>query len=259
MINVIKKAKGFLFDLDGVFIQSGRLLSGAVETHKILCKHKIPFRFLTNTTTKSKKTLHKLLTDQGLNCKEEEIFSAGSSGVHAIKNLGSPKCRLYISEDLKKDYIEFQEDRVSPDLIVVGDYSKWDFNLLNQAFRYVMNGAQILALHTGRYYKVDSGLQLDAGAFVKGLEFATGKTAFVVGKPNVNFFQSALSDLKLMPDEVVMVGDDLVNDIYGAQELNIFGVLVKTGKYHLGMLESSNIKPNGIINSIGDIGKIISN
>ena len=102
-------------------------------------------------------------------------------------------------------------------------------------------------------------MKLDAGAFVKGLEFSTGKKAYVVGKPNIKFFQSALLDLKLMPEDVVMIGDDLVNDIYGAQESKIFGILVKTGKYHPGMLESTHIKPDGIINSIGEIEKYINN
>ena len=71
--------------------------------------------------------------------------------------------------------------------------------------------------------------------------------------------KKSLLDLKLMPEDVVMIGDDLVNDIYGAQESKIFGILVKTGKYHPGMLESTHIKPDGIINSIGEIEKYINN
>ena len=94
---------------------------------------------------------------------------------------------------------------------------------------------------------------------LKALEYATGEKATVIGKPNVSFFKSALDDINLNPSDVVMVGDDLYNDIYGAQRLKIPGILVKTGKYHSGMLESSNIKPDGLIDSIEDIAKIISN
>ena len=50
-IKRIKRAKGFLFDLDGVFIQSDRLLPGALKTIQVLENKSIPFRFLTNTTT----------------------------------------------------------------------------------------------------------------------------------------------------------------------------------------------------------------
>ena len=61
------------------------------------------------------------------------------------------------------------------------------------------------------------------------------------------------------PEEVVMFGDDLINDISGAQMLDFPGILVKTGKYHEGMLESSSIIPNGFLESIEELPKIISN
>ena len=76
---------------------------------------------VTNTTTKSRVTLQNTLNSIGINCEEGEIFSAGFSGVQAIKAMGSPKCIFYIADDLKKDYLEFQEDINSPDVIVVGD------------------------------------------------------------------------------------------------------------------------------------------
>ena len=44
MIEKIKNAKGFLFDLDGVFIQSGKSLPGAIETIKILQSRGISFQ-----------------------------------------------------------------------------------------------------------------------------------------------------------------------------------------------------------------------
>ena len=258
-MKLIQKAKGFLFDLDGVFIQSGKPLPGAIESLEFLRSLNIPFRFLTNTTTKSRGTLKSVLKDIGLYCDEEEIFSAGFSGVQAIKAMGSPACKFYIADDLKKDYQEFKEDFEKPDVIVIGDYESWDFEKIDQAFRYVMNGAKILALQMGKYYRVDSGLRIDAGAFVAALEFATNKKARIVGKPNKRFFQSALSHMGLDSKDVVMFGDDLINDIYGAQQLDIPGILIKSGKYHKGMLESSSIIPDGFLESIADLPKIISN
>ena len=173
--------------------------------------------------------------------------------------MGYPTCSYYITDDLKKDYLIFEEDIDKPEVIIVGDYEDWDFKKLNQAFQYVMSGSRILALHMGKYFRVDSGLRIDAGAFVAALEFATNKKAMIVGKPNKMFFESALKDMGLEPKDVVMIGDDLFNDIYGAQELGIPGILVKSGKYHKGMLESSSIIPDGFLESIADLPKIISN
>ena len=47
-------------------------------------------------------TLQNTLNSIGINCEEGEIFSAGFSGVQAIKTMGSPKCIFYITDDLKR-------------------------------------------------------------------------------------------------------------------------------------------------------------
>ena len=253
----IKGAKGFLLDLDGVFIQSGAILPGALETVEIFNSRNIPYRFLTNTTTKSRDTLHLGLTKQGFICNKEHIFSAGYSGAKAIMQMGNPSCKFFISEDLKKDYKFCDVNNENPDLIVIGDYDKWDVASINQAFNYVMGGSQMLALHVGRYYKVKSGLKIDAGAFVKALEYATGERATVVGKPNALFFKQALDDMKLSPEDVIMVGDDLYNDIRGAQKLKIKGILVRTGKYDSKILQNTNIKPDRVFDSIKNLADII--
>lgn len=70
-----------------------------------------------------------------------------------------------------------------------------------------MDGADLIAVHKGRYYSQREGLALGPGPFVAALEFATGKTAKILGKPEKEFFLSALEDLDCKPDEVVMIGD----------------------------------------------------
>jgi FMN phosphatase YigB (HAD superfamily) len=63
----------------------------------------------------------------------------------------------------------------------------------------------------------EDGLTLDAGPFVAALEYASGKTALVVGKPEPAFFEAALRDLGREAHEVAMVGDDAESDVAGAQ------------------------------------------
>ena len=53
----------------------------------------------------------------------------------------------------------------------------------------------------------------------------------VCGKPGVPFFKEGLKALGLSAEEVVMVGDDVVSDVGGAQKAGIRGVLVRTGKF----------------------------
>lgn len=254
----MKKRKAFLFDLDGVFSISGQLIPGAKIAIQLLREKNIPFRLVTNTTIKTRGQLAIKLNGLGLAMAEEEIISAGQAGVIYLKEIGSPPCYLLISENLKEDYFEFDCGMLRPEWVVIGDRGHdWTYDDMNSAFRLMMEGAKLLALHKGKYFQVIDGLDMDIGAIVAGLEFASGKTAVTLGKPSKEFFQAALDDLGYSANEVTMVGDDLINDIGGAQRLGIKSILVKTGKYRKEILKKSDIVPDAIIGSIAELETLL--
>ena len=49
--------KGLLIDLDGVIYNDTQIIPGAADTIEYIQKKNIPFRFITNTTMKSRNTL----------------------------------------------------------------------------------------------------------------------------------------------------------------------------------------------------------
>jgi FMN phosphatase YigB (HAD superfamily) len=59
----------------------------------------------------------------------------------------------------------------------------------------------------------DDGEHLDTGGWVRLLEYATGSSARVLGKPSPEFFTAPLDALGRGPDTAVVVGDDLAADI----------------------------------------------
>ncbi|KAK7489932.1 hypothetical protein BaRGS_00018797 [Batillaria attramentaria] len=98
----------------------------------------------------------------------------------------------------------------------------------------VLDGAPLIAIHKARYYKRKDGMALGPGPFVAALEFSTDKMAEVVGKPESRFFLSAVEEFGCHPSQCVMIGDDARDDIGGAQNSGMKGILVKTGKYRGG-------------------------
>jgi HAD superfamily hydrolase (TIGR01458 family) len=242
---------GYLIDLDGTVYVGERLIEGAVETVNRLRERNVPFRFTTNTTTKSLATLETKLAGYGIPVRREEIFGVIKAAVAYLRKLGSPRCQLLLTDDPKQDFVEFEQDDKNPEVIVIGDIGKyWDYKLVNDLFRKIINGAEMVALHKGRYWETENGLQVDIGAFVAGLEYVTGKTASVIGKPSESFFHLALDDLGLHAEQVAMVGDDLLSDIGGAQAVGMKGILVKTGKYREEFVADSDIKPDLVIESV---------
>jgi HAD superfamily hydrolase (TIGR01458 family) len=121
---------------------------------------------------------------------------------------------------------------------------------MNAAFRMLMDGAVLLAMHTNLYWRTSEGLRLDSGPYVYALELATGKQAIVLGKPNRAFFEQALLSIGVMAAEAVMVGDDLENDVHAAQQAGLRGVLVCTGKHGPDSPLLERIHPDAILPSI---------
>jgi ribonucleotide monophosphatase NagD (HAD superfamily) len=117
-----------------------------------------------------------------------------------------------------------------------------------------MDGAALLALHRNRYWHAgERGVLIDAGAFIVGLEYASGVTAEVMGKPSSGFYHLALSSLGLPAPEVLMVGDDLLNDGRGAAQAGCRTALVKTGKFKAGEYRRESFRPDLLLDSVADL------
>ena len=250
----MNKNCGVLFDLDGVFYISNQAIDGGQKAINLLRKNDIPIRFLTNTTTKPRNVICDKLHKLGLEVYKNEIFSASYIGINYLRSIGSPPCHLLIHENIYSGYAEFEMKNNKPEYVVIGDRGhEWNYDDMNQAFNFLKEGAKLIALHKGRFFQTSDSLEIDIGAFVAGLEYSSGKQAVSLGKPNPHFFQVALDDMSRKSEEVFMVGDDIVNDIWGAKNLGIKGVLVRTGKYRNSDLFHPDIKPDFIIDSVNNL------
>jgi HAD superfamily hydrolase (TIGR01458 family) len=177
-----------------------------------------------------------------------------------MKNTGRTGYYLLTTGDVDRDFAEVENTNpdTKPDWVIIGDAGdKITYNSMNMAFRYLMGGAELLALENDRYWMAADGLSLSAGPIVRALEYATGKTATVVGKPSLEFFNLAIQDMHLRPEQVVMIGDDIITDIGGAYHAGMKGILVRTGKFRSDSADAAVIKPAYTIDSVSCIQDII--
>jgi len=255
---LINQAEGALLDLNGVFYVDETLAPGAREAVAALRAANLPRLYLTNTTTRNLDSLYRMLRDLGLPAEKSEILSPPQAAVLYLRTLGKPRCHLLLREELKKDFAEFPVSHVNPDVVVIGDIGdRWNHAIMNQAFQMVMYGAKLVALHKGRFWQVDNELRLDIGAYVAGLEYAAGHEAIIIGKPSPDFFRMALQSLGTSAEKTVMFGDDIEMDVGGAQRVGMKGVLVKTGKYRPEQEVLSSVRPDGFLDSIGDLPRLL--
>ena len=223
---------GVLVDLAGVVYQGDALLPGAARALSRL-KERVPrVRYVTNTTRSTRRSLVDRLVRLGMAIEEQEVFSAPEAARQLLQQRGL-RPLLLVHPGLLPEFDDFS--KTDPNAVVLGDAgAALSYDGLNRAFRLLMDGAPLITMGRNRYFHEDSGLSLDAGPFTAALEYAARVHAEVVGKPAAEFFYRALSDLGCPPAEAVMIGDDVHDDVCGAVDAGLRGILVRTGKYRPG-------------------------
>jgi len=254
----MRKIKGLLIDLDGVLYTEDRLIAGAIETLARLRSARLPFRFLTNTTIRSRQALADKLHGFGIEARVEEIFSTCVVAARWLAEQGTTRLHVLLPEEPRVDFSGFKITDSTPEVVLVGDLGEgFTYARLNKAFRLLKQGARLVALQKNRFWQTADGLAMDVGAFVAALEYAAETAAVVIGKPNRAYFEMALADMKLQPEEVAMVGDDLFTDIRGGQAAGLTTVLCQTGKFRPDDLEKSDIQPDHVIDSIAELPRLL--
>ena len=250
----MKTIEGLLFDLSGVLYEGERVIPGAVETLERVAPG-YPMRFLTNTTRKTPEAVWEKLRKMGFSVERQTIFTALDAAKRRLESEGATG-RFLVYRNVASWFDTLRSER--PDYVVVADaYIDFTYDALNVAFRDLMEGAKLLAVAKNRYFKDDDGrLSLDAGGFVTLLEFATGQRAEILGKPAVSFFHEAAASMGLVPEKVLMVGDDIESDILGAQKAGMKACLVRTGKYRPDDLQKG-IEPEYVIDSVADLPELL--
>ncbi len=244
--------KAILLDLDGVLYVGQEPLPGALEAFDRLREMGLPIAGVTNTTTQAKSHVVEKLHTLGFDFTSDEIFTPAALAVQCI---GDATASFFIRDQLREDFHGVTEDDEHPAFIVMGDIGSagYDPVKLQRIFELVMDGAELLALHKNRFWQKPEGLVLDLGAYVAAIEYATGKSAKVLGKPAVSFFHLICEKLNVRPEESLMVGDDIESDIGGAIDAGLKTALVKTGKYREAFAKQTGIKPNLTLPSIADL------
>lgn len=246
----------FLIDINGVLYVGKEAVSGAQETISFLREKKHKIRFVSNATRSCRKTLLQKLASMGLDVREEELFTAPQAAVKYILDSGKSSCFLLSTGDVSRDFDEadIKLTEKDPDYVVVGDAGlDFTFEHMNKAFNLLLRDSEFIAMESDRFWRSESGLELCAGPYVKALEYASGKKATLVGKPSKNFFRMALEDMCAKASETIMIGDDPITDILGAQRVGIRAYLVKTGKFEANELQTSKVKPDAILDSLADL------
>ena len=248
-----KEIKAVMTDIGGVLYVGSESIEGAPEALNTL-RSRYPLRLISNTTRSTPLQIVKHLQNLGFTIDESEIYTALAATREYVSSRGY-KAYTLLTDEANQYFGELRSnDHV--DCVVVADAHKnFHFDAMNQAFRHLEEGAELIGAAKSRYFKDSDGkLTIGTGSWIAALEFATGKEATIIGKPSASFFHLVADSLGMKPHEVLMVGDDIVSDIGGAQQAGFKTALVKTGKFKESDL-MNEIKPDIICDSFTELAK----
>ena len=226
-----------LVDLDGTVYTRSSPIDGAVAALADLRAAGHVLRFLTNTDSHPTASLLASLVARGVPIHEGELFTSVTAAEALLAGAGDVRVLPVANEAVAAELAgRFPAASASVTHVVVGDVrSTLSYELLDAAFRALRAGAELVAMQKGRFYLDDVGAHIDTGAIVAALEFAAGVPATVVGKPSVAFLELAARSAgrPFPPDQICVVGDDVLSDIRMGRDAGARTVLVRTGKYPL--------------------------
>jgi HAD superfamily hydrolase (TIGR01458 family) len=251
--DLLATVDGLLFDIDGVLMIGEEVIPGAAEAIAALRARGIPIRFMTNTTIYCRYTLLDRMHARGFAVDLGELYTATYVAAQYLREHEARSYFPLLLPDAQLEFTGIDVDEETPEYVVVGDMgASFTFSRLNRAFRALLNGARLIALHKKRHWRTPDGLFLDAGPFVMALEYASESHATVLGKPSAAYFQMVLDGLGLQPERVAMVGDDIEIDVKGAKQMGLQGWLVKTGRFRKEDL-GRGIWPDQVLGSVADL------
>jgi HAD superfamily hydrolase (TIGR01458 family) len=246
-----------LLDVDGVLHVSGEPIPGAVDAVRRLRSSGHRLRFVTNSTIMSRKQLAEMLRGMGFTLEDAELQTTG--GV-AARVLQGKRVLALTMPGIIDDLDGLELIGMNAEAVLIGGCDEgeepgrvFSYLNLNRAFLELEAGADLYCLHKNRWWQTADGPKLDAGAFVAGLEYASGTEATVLGKPSPEYFAAALEAIDADPELAWMVGDDIEGDVVGAQRHGMRTVLVRTGKFRPDEVEQSGVMPEGILSSVAQL------
>lgn len=224
--------KALLLDLSGVLYDGDEVIAGAREAVARVQDSDLQVRFITNTSQRTRDSLLSHLHAMEFQVSRDQLFTAVDAARQWLRARHlHPYCLVH--RNIIGEFADLEQG--DPNAVLIADAAE-DFNYqnLNRAFQLCLNGAPLLGVGYNRYFKSSDGLLMDAGAFIRAIEFAAGVEATIVGKPSPEFFHQALAATGTAPECTLMVGDDVYGDVEGAMNAGIRGCLVRTGKYRPG-------------------------
>ena len=230
--------KTILLDMDGVLWRGAEPVIDIGALFDRIQGLSLQAVCVTNNSARTVDHYLKRIAGYDVHLKRSQIItSAEATAVFLVEKFPQGGTIFVIGETGIKEAIKEKGFRilkeqgfdVVPDAVVVGLDRFVTYPDLALAVRFIQRGAYFVGSNPDLTYPAPLGLEPGAGTIIKAVEYSSGVTPYIIGKPYSTLFSIALERAGSLPEETLMVGDRLATDVLGAQQMGLRTALVLTG------------------------------
>ncbi|MFV1949899.1 MAG: HAD-IIA family hydrolase [Anaerolineales bacterium] len=229
--------KTILLDMDGVLWRGDQPLVDMTDLFDRIQGLGLSVYCVTNNSARTVEYYLKKLCVFGVDLKADQIITSAEATANYLINKYPGRGTLYVvGESGLVDTLESFGFRVDLQpgerdilAVVVGLDRQLTYQKIDNAARLIRIGAEFIGTNPDQTIPAPTGISPGAGTVIGAIEIASNQQALIIGKPQSQLFNLALSRSGAAAEQALMVGDRLNTDIAGAQRLGIRTALVISG------------------------------
>ena len=251
--------KTYIIDLDGTMYSGNTNIDGAREFIDYLHLKNLPYIFLTNNATRTKKQAKEHMLNLGFkDIKEEDFFtSAMATAQYIAKNYTEKKCFMLgesgLEEALKERNLELVQENAN--FVVVGLDRNATYKSYSEALHHILAGAKFIATNPDRLLANNGTFDIGNGAVIDMLEYASGVEAVKIGKPYQTILNILLEEKKLKKEDLIFIGDNLETDIKLGYDAKIETIMVCSGVHTEKDIDRLKVYPTRVVKNLRELIK----
>ncbi len=227
----LKDIDNFVFDLDGTVWEWNRLKDGVKKTIETLEDKGKTLKFFTNNAVLRREQYAEKLRELGINASEEDVLSASYIAAQALDEENVRDVFVVgeegLRDELREESISHTED--ADDVLVAVDrnFSYWKAATAADILR---DGGTLWMTSIDSYWWAGDRQLPGTNALATTIQLtADHNGATLVGKPSEYAMDVLRDEWSLMPDNTVMIGDNIESDIVFGNKLGYMTGLVLGG------------------------------
>ncbi len=250
----------FVLDMDGTYYLGDKILDGARDFLDAVKETEREYLFFTNNSSRAPEDYIRKLAKMDTPITRDQIMTSGDVTARYLLTHYADKTVYLVGtpplvENFRAAGVKLVEEQ--PDIVVVAFDTTLTYEKLSNACTYIRNGAMFLATHLDINCPTETGFIPDCGAFCAAITLSTGKEPKYLGKPFAETVEMVLDKTGYRKEAVTFVGDRLYTDIATGVKNGAKGALVLTGETHLEDVEKSEVKPDAVYASLGEMGQLL--